>query len=74
MANHIGSRYVKEIARSNDDKKLTLVLILVTTGIQIRLRTGILYSYFSTNTYVVGTQKNRLNQTVLLNTHNRCYN
>ena len=26
------------------------------------------YSYFSTKTYVVGTQKNRLNETVLLST------
>ena len=28
--------------------------------------------YFSTKTYVVGTQKNRLNETVLLNTQNTC--
>ena len=28
------------------------------------------FSYFSTKTYVVGTQKNRLNETVLLSTHN----
>ena len=28
------------------------------------------FSYFSTKTYVVGTQKNRLNETVLLGTHN----
>ena len=26
----------------------------------------IFFSYFATNTYVVGTQKNRLNETVLL--------
>ena len=31
-------------------------------------------SYFSTETYVVGTQKNRLNETVLLRTQNICYN
>ena len=30
-------------------------------------------SYFSTKTYVVGTQKNRLNETVLLSTQNICY-
>ena len=30
------------------------------------------FSYFSTKTYVVGTQKNRLNETVLLNTQNIC--
>ena len=32
------------------------------------------YFYFSTKTYVVGTQKNRLNETVLLSTHNLCLN
>ena len=30
----------------------------------------IIFSYFSTKTYVVGTQKNRLNETVLLSTQN----
>ena len=30
------------------------------------------FSYFSSETYVVGTQKNRLNETVLLNTQNIC--
>ena len=38
----------------------------------IRVRTGKLFSYFSTKTYVVGTQKNRLNETVLLSTQNTC--
>ena len=32
------------------------------------------FSYFSTKTYVVGTQKNRLNETVLLSTQNICLN
>ena len=32
------------------------------------------YSYFSTKTYVVGTQKNHLDETVLLNTQNTCLN
>ena len=31
------------------------------------------FSYFSTKTYVVGTQKNRLNETVLLSTQNILY-
>ena len=31
-------------------------------------------SHFSTKTYVVGTQKNRLNETVLLSTQNTCLN
>ena len=30
------------------------------------------FSHFSTKTYVVGTQKNRLNETVLLSTQNIC--
>ena len=33
-----------------------------------------IFSYFSTKTYVVGTQKNRLNETILLSTHNICKN
>ena len=37
-----------------------------------RLRVG--NFYFSTKTYVVGTQKNRLNETVLLSTQNKCLN
>ena len=32
------------------------------------------FSYFSTKTYVVGTQKNRFNETALLSTHNTCSN
>ena len=32
------------------------------------------FSYFLTKTYVVGTQKNRLNETVLLSTQNICLN
>ena len=32
------------------------------------------FSYFSTETYVVGAQKNRLNETVLLITLNECLN
>ena len=34
------------------------------------LRTKTLFSHFSTKTYVVGTQKNRLHETVLLSTQN----
>ena len=32
------------------------------------------FSHFSIKTYVVGTQKNRLNETVLLSTQNTCLN
>ena len=32
------------------------------------------FSYFSTKTYVVGTKKTHLNETVLLSTQNICLN
>ena len=32
----------------------------------------IYFSYLSTKTYVVGSQKNRLNETVLLSAQNKC--
>ena len=32
------------------------------------------FSYFFTKTYVVGTQKNSLSETVLLSTQNTCFN
>ena len=44
------------------------------TGLQIRVCTGNYFLYFSSKTYVVGTQKNRLNETVLLSTQNTCLN
>ena len=31
-----------------------------------------IFSYFSTKTYVVGTQKNRFDETLLLSTQNIC--
>ena len=34
--------------------------------------TKIIIIYFATKTYVVGTQKNRLNETVILSTQNTC--
>ena len=46
---------------SNHTGKFDLKVILE-TGLQIRVCTGKLFSYFSTKTYVVGTQKNRLNE------------
>ena len=41
---------------------------------QIRVCNFKLFSYFSTKTYVMSTQKNRLNETVLLSTQNTCFN
>ena len=32
------------------------------------------FSYFPSKTYVAGTQKNRLNEMVLLSTQNKCKN
>ena len=32
------------------------------------------FYFFSTKTYVVGTQKNRLDETVLLSNQNTCFN
>ena len=40
------------------------------TGLQLRVRIGKLVSLLFIKTYVVGTQKNRANETVLLSTHN----
>ena len=42
------------------------------SGPQIRV-TENYFSYFSTKTYVVDTQKNSLNETVLLSTQNTCW-
>ena len=46
----------------------------VSPGLQIRVRTRKLFSYFTTKTYVVGTQKNRVIETYLLSTQNKCFN
>ena len=43
-------------------------------GTYIRARNDFFSFYFSTKTYVVGIQKNRLNETVLLSTQNICLN
>ena len=57
--------------RSTTGEQVVLELyICIVTGLQIRVCTLKLISYFSSQAYVVGTQKNRLNETVLLSTHN----
>ena len=46
-----------------------------TARLQIRVRMGENYFlYFSSKTHVVGNQKKRLNETVLLSTQNTCLN
>ena len=47
---------------------------LEVSGLQIRVHIGNYFLNFSSETYVVGTQKNRLNETVLLSTQNTCLN
>ena len=42
--------------------------------LQCVIENYISYMYFLTKTYVVGTQKNRFNETVLLSTQNTCLN
>ena len=53
---------------------LSLASKSIYSGLQIRVCIGKLFSLFSSKTYVVGTQKNRLNETVLLSTQNTCLN
>ena len=51
--------------------------LAVVTGLataKYSVRSPYYFSYFSTKTYVVGTQRNRLNETVLLSTQNTCLN
>ena len=59
-----------------DPISLQVILYAILTiyaGLQIRVCTGKLFSYFSAKKCVVGTQKNRLNETVLLSTQNTCF-
>ena len=48
------------------------VFITSGPGLQIKVCIGKLFLYFSTKSYVVGTQKICLNETVLLSTINTC--
>ena len=48
---------------------IVLLLLRWDTSLQLRVRNQeFIFFYFSTKTYVIGTQKNRLNETVLLST------
>ena len=53
-------------------KRSVPTLPTLKTGLKLRAPNDNLIFLFSTKTYVVGTQKNRLNETVLLNTQNIC--
>ena len=52
---------------------LSKIMAYRTTGLQIRVRIGKLFLYFSSRTYVVGTRKNRLNETVRLSTRKHMF-
>ena len=60
------------------DKKIITILrsknVLPTTVEDSCILIGVLFSYFSIKTYVVGSQKNNFNETILLSTQNTCYN
>ena len=66
---------VQSAAQIDIDKVRSLYFTVFTLNIQTRpLDKSVIFffSYFSTKTYVVGAQKNCLNETVLLNTQNIC--
>ena len=60
-----GKRNILPICHKEESKTLV-------SGINTECVTKIIFSHFSTKTYVVGTQKNRLNEMVLLSTQNIC--
>ena len=53
---------------------INMLIVVEISGFQTRVRIGKLFLYFSCKTYVVGTQKNRLNETILLGTLDICFN
>ena len=59
---------------SGDLPSPLMAIFVLAAGPQIRVSNEKLFSYFSTKTYVVGAQKNRLTDTVLLSTLNTCLN
>ena len=63
-----------EIIPSGVSPILFLLFYLRLSGLQIRVCNWKLFSHFSTKTYVVGTQKNCLIETVLLSTPDTCLN
>ena len=74
------TRPVKELLNDNSlsvtvyNVLPSFIQYIVFSGLQIRSVTENYYSYFSTKTYVVGTQKSPLDETVLLSTQNTCLN
>ena len=64
----------ENVIKMNDNKHIAPDKSDSHTGLQIRAHTEKIFFYFSTKTYIVGTQENRLNGTVLLSTQNACLN
>ena len=56
----------------NQNRKRKMFITSNISGLKLRVCNEDLISYFSTKTYVVGTQKNCLNETILLSTQNIC--
>ena len=59
-------------AQGQSSSRYAQVSQKVQAGLSLRVCTRKIIFYFSTKTYVVGTQKNRLNETVFLSTQNIC--
>ena len=59
-------------AQGQSSSRYAQVSQKVQAGLSLRVCTRKIIFYFSTKTYVVGTQKNRLNETILLSTQNIC--
>ena len=56
-------------------KHILLLLLFLLSGLQISVCIEkAIFFYFTSKTYVVGTQKSRLNDKVLLSTQNTCLN
>ena len=59
------------VGAGEDQKvKLNKVIAMLAKSVQLKIH----FFFISTKTYVVGTQKNRLNERVLLSTENTCLN
>ena len=62
---------------SNTQKKklsVTRYFLYEDSGLEIRVHAGKLFFLFLNQNIFVGIQNNRLNETVLLSTHNTCLN
>ena len=63
---------IKSVANLKSAGKLLVGLEMYNQASRNKTVTENYFSYCSTKTYVVGTQKNRLDETVILRTQNTC--